>query len=663
MPLAALIQHEQWFRALIEQSSDAITLVTAEGTILYASPAIARVTSYTAEELVGTNGFAFVHPDELERKPQRFNDLLDHPGKVITVEYRLRLKDGSWRWMEGTATNLLHDPVIGALVVNFRDITERKQAEEERAQLLAREQAARAEAEKEREALRQARQEAETRASELAAIFEAMTDGVVVSNSEGQARHTNAAFRAFFNLQADTDPESLLAHKRNAGAIPRDLEGRPLPKDQWAISRVLHGERLSGTNTMDLMCRTSEEQDMYFNASGAPIFDDAGQIVGGVVVFRDVTERRLLEQQFQSSERKLRSLVESNILGMAVVDLDGRIYDINDWCVQLLGYRRDELLSESFNWSQLVPPGNHEALELALTTILSTGTLPPMEGEYLRKDGSHVPVLTAATLLDRERRLILGVILDMSEQKAAERRKQDFLSMVSHELRTPLQSIMGFIELALLYSGLLPRPLSSGLEKPIGKIEMVLKQALRQVDIEARLVEELLDVSRLEMHRFELSVQPYNLIAIVQEAVAGQQRAAPARLIELALPLQEEVPVIADAGRIGQVLTNYLTNALRYSPPEQRVLVQLDVEEHMARVSVVDQGPGLTPEQREEIWEPFYQAEPPGYRGAEGGLGLGLHIVRSIVEQHRGQAGVESRQGHGSTFWFTLPLADDPLQA
>src|SRR6266566_3380747 len=177
MPLAALIQQEQWFRALVEQSSDAITLVTAEGTILYASPAIARVTGYTAEELIGTNGFAFVYPDELERKPQRFNDLLDHPGKVITVEYRLRLKDGSWRWMEGTATNLLHDPVIGALVVNCRDITERKQAEEERSQLLAREQAARMEAEAERrcvedlnrqleaekDALRQTQQEAEAR--------------------------------------------------------------------------------------------------------------------------------------------------------------------------------------------------------------------------------------------------------------------------------------------------------------------------------------------------------------------------------------------------------------------------------------------------------------------------------------------------------------------
>src|SRR6266704_1355436 len=139
-PLAALIQQEQGFRALIEQSSDAIALFTAEGTILYYSPSTARVTGLTAEDLVVMDVVAYVHPDELEYTRQLLNDLLGHPGEVITVEYRLRHKDGSWRWMEGTATNLLHDLVIGAIVVNFRDITERKQIEEERAQLLAREQ-------------------------------------------------------------------------------------------------------------------------------------------------------------------------------------------------------------------------------------------------------------------------------------------------------------------------------------------------------------------------------------------------------------------------------------------------------------------------------------------------------------------------------------------
>src|SRR5215472_4607312 len=139
-PLAELIQQERWFSALTEQSSDAIVLFTAEGTILYASPSTKRVTGRTAEELVGLNGFSYVHPDELEYTRQRLDDLLVHPGEAITAKYRLRHEDGTWRWMEGTATNLLHDPTIAAIVVNHRDITAYKQAEEEHVRLLAREQ-------------------------------------------------------------------------------------------------------------------------------------------------------------------------------------------------------------------------------------------------------------------------------------------------------------------------------------------------------------------------------------------------------------------------------------------------------------------------------------------------------------------------------------------
>ena len=117
------------------------------------------------------------------------------------------------------------------------------------------------------------------------------------------------------------------------------------------------------------------------------------------------------------------------------------------------------------------------------------------------------------------------------------------------------------------------------------------------------------------------------------------------------------MPVIVDAGRVGQVLTNYLINAFKYAPVDQAVSVRLEVVESSARVSVRDQGPGLTPEEQQHVWEHFYQTEPSMYRGTGGGLGLGLAIAKAIVEQHQGQVGVESAPGQGSTFWFTLPLA------
>jgi PAS domain S-box-containing protein len=763
MSIELSLYSDQRFRALIEHSSDAISLLTPEGTVTYASPSTERVTGYSAEELVGRNGFEFVHSEDLEYTRQQLTALLDRPGHFITFENRFRHADGTWRWAEATLTNLLNDPAVGAVVCNYRDVTERKegqerlrqseeryrvlfeqtavgifmtdlqghfvevnpagcvlsgysreelltkniedlvpeedrasvragierlcageiirsqqrmkrkdgsllpigttanplstghllatvrdisdhiQAGEERARLLASEQAARA--------------EAEARAAELSATFEAMTEGVSVCDARGEIRYTNAAYRSLLALEEDFDPSLLQLDKRIEWLATRDLEGRPLPKEQHPLLRVLRGERLSGAHTLDLLCRTRRGEDIILNVSGAPIRDAAGQIVGGVVAFRDITRQHTLEQQLQSSERKLRSLVESNILGVVVADVDGKIYEINERAAQIVGYSRDELLSETFNWLQVVPLDAQEAQAQSTQTLLSTGNLPPFEGEYLRKDGSRLPVVAAGTMIDQKRRLALGVVLDISDRRAAERRKQEFLSMVSHELRTPLTSIMGMIELALMQLELRPRSLPSEAEGLLKQIEKLLKRADGQVEIEARLVEELLDVSRLEMHKFEMSVHPENLVTIVQETVANQQQAARTRHIELVLPQDEGVPVIVDAGRVGQVLTNYLINAFKYAPVDQVVSVRLEVVESSARVSVRDQGPGLTPEEQQHVWEHFYQTEPSMYRGTGGGLGLGLAIAKAIVEQHQGQVGVESAPGRGSTFWFTLPLA------
>jgi signal transduction histidine kinase len=268
----------------------------------------------------------------------------------------------------------------------------------------------------------------------------------------------------------------------------------------------------------------------------------------------------------------------------------------------------------------------------------------------------------AGAMIDHERDLALVVILDISDRKEAERRKQEFLSMVSHELRTPLTAIMGLIELALIQIELRPTTLAPEADELIKQTEKVLKRASGQVEIETRLVEELLDLSRLEMHKFELAVQRENLVTIIEEAVANQQQATRTRAIELFLPPGEPVQVIADAGRIGQVLTNYLTNAFKYSPTDRVVSVRLEVTAGTARVAIHDQGAGWRRNSCSWCGSVSITRQRPVNREADGGLGLGLAIARAIVEQHHGQVGVESVAGRGSTFWFSLPLASGPVQ-
>jgi len=722
---------EQRFRALIERSIDAIVLLTREGMVTYASPSTERVTGYRAEQLVGMNRFALLHPEDLEDVQQQFTDILDRPGDSIVVEYRLYQKNGTWRWMEETLTNLLGDPAIEAVVCNCRNIAERYRMPVEQTsdgifvtdlqgkfvevnaavcvlsgysqeELLAKSveelipEEGRAAAYSRLERLRagettgvqlriqrkddslllvelsaiqlatghllgivrekSVRIQAETRVNELDAIFEAMTDVVVVCNHVGEIRYTNAAYRSLFALEADVNPSFFPLDKRIEWLAPKDLEGRPMAREQFPLLRVLRGERLSGIRTIVHMCRTRKGADLIVNVGGAPIRDTAGQIVGGVVVLHDVTERRHLEQRLQYSERKLHSMVESNLFGVIVADSSGHIYEANDRFTQMVDYSKDELLSGAVTQDQLMPPDYYETLAQVEEMRLTAGAMPPMEREWVRKDGSRVPTLMAGALIDQERDLVLMVILDISEQKAAEWRKQKFLSMVSHELRTPLTAILGMTEVALMQIERCSKPLVPEVEGLISKIEMALRRTAGQVEIETRLVEELLDVSRLEMQNFELSVRQENLLTIVQETVANRQQAAPTRRIELVLPQCEVVPVLVDAGRIGQVLTNYLINALKYAPVNQLVSVCLEIESNVARVSVHDLGPGLTPEEQQHIWERFYQAAAPGLQGPDGGMGLGLAIAKVIIEQHHGQVGVESLSGLGSTFWFTLPV-------
>jgi signal transduction histidine kinase len=245
------------------------------------------------------------------------------------------------------------------------------------------------------------------------------------------------------------------------------------------------------------------------------------------------------------------------------------------------------------------------------------------------------------------------------------RHMDEFLAIASHDLRTPLTVVKSRLQIALRR---LTRLRDSGGAPPddlpetdLEALHVSLLAANLSADKLTRLVAVLFDVARARSGTLELELAPCDLAALVREQVAAQQMAAPERTIELVTLDDRRLWVQADAARLSQVLGNYLTNALKYSPADQPVTVRLEVVENQAVVSVADHGPGIPLEEQSRIWELFHRV--PGielqYESGEssGSLGLGLHICKQLVELHPGgSAGVESVVGAGSTFWFRLPL-------
>jgi signal transduction histidine kinase len=271
--------------------------------------------------------------------------------------------------------------------------------------------------------------------------------------------------------------------------------------------------------------------------------------------------------------------------------------------------------------------------------------------------------LLAALVLERERLLrereeALANALALRE---ANRQMDEFLGVASHELRTPLTSVLLGLQLSQRRYQRLLREDPDVTVTLYQKLKFLLDQLLvteRQALRLDRLVNDLLDVSRIQTGKLVMHPEMADLVVIVAEAVDEQRQAAPDRQIDLHLPPETPVALLMDPERIRQVVTNYLTNALKYSAEDEPVTVGLDLEAGAARVWVRDRGPGLPAAEQALIWERFHRVPGIEVRSGSGvGLGLGLHISRTIIEAHRGEVGVQSAPGEGSTFWFTLPLA------
>ena len=404
---------------------------------------------------------------------------------------------------------------------------------------------------------------------------------------------------------------------------------------------------------------------------------------------------RAQASEVQATERaqELRTILDTMADGVSVCDTEGRITQMNRAYRDLHAVERAPAGYESLSdrdWVRLLDmrdasgaPLSVEDLPIgrALRGEVVTGPsadlrIRAFDGRELEVNGSAAPLrdgngrivgavvvvrdVTWRNRLEREREAARA---DELAAREASRRMEAFVTVAAHDLRSPLTAVIGYLDLAQRQSERLAAAARESYPHFASKVEDVvdrMEDAAQGAKRLTRLLTTLFDTVAIRAGRLELRRAPCDLAALVREQVAALCVAAPERTIRLQVPEGgAPVPVEADADRLGQVITNYVSNALKYSPVDQPVEVSVSVRGRRARVTVCDRGPGLPKEERRRVWELFHRA--PGVMardGAQGGsLGLGLHISQAIVSAHGGRVGVQSTLGQGSTFWFTLPLA------
>lgn len=390
---------------------------------------------------------------------------------------------------------------------------------------------------------------------------------------------------------------------------------------------------------------------------------DKGSGKGYVGIVHDITERKQAEAELGAVTAMRQAILDSANFTIIATDIDGVINVFNEGAQRMLGYSREEMVGK-LTPAVLHVPDEVVARAKVLSAELEKEIEPgfevfvvktrnglPDENEwtYVRKDGSSFPVLLSVTALFDEAGTIygyLGIGYDITERKRMELMKREFISTVSHELRTPLTSIRGALGLvAGGATGVLP-----------DKAKELITIANNNCDRLVRLINDILDMEKIESGKMVFDIKPLDLPAMMAETIAANQ--AYAAQHEASIVVDGELPaldIMGDHDRLIQVLTNLLSNASKFTPPGSSVHVSLEQLGDYARLTIRDEGPGISEEFQARLFQKFSQADSSDTR-KKGGTGLGLSITKAIVENHNGKISYLTKEGEGTSFFVDLPL-------
>lgn len=612
-------------RHIIDHARDAVMVVEPDELILLdVDINTCRMLGYQREELLG-QPLATVECSLLD--VFFWEDLKQTPTfeASLVAESEWLTRDGRSFPVEKRVTSYSEDG-RDYWIVHVEDITRRRQIADEQVYL----------------------------ASQLQSSLEATAEGILSVNLQGKVINLNHRFVRMWKLS-----DELLAG-RQAQSILTYMQSCLLDDAEFASSlrSLQEKNELETENLLEL------SDGRYFVCVSKPEFL-RDRLVGRVFSVRDITAMKQAEKELVAarddaerasqeksqmlealgvSESRLRRLVNSSLIGIIQGDRNARLTEANDVLLQLAGVVRASFEQHGLNWLTITSSASHAAHRIALEELRLHGQAKPFECELMRQDGTRIPVMVGLAQLEGSSVEWVGFVLDLTEQRKADRIKSEFISVVSHELRTPLTSIRG--ALGLLENGV------TGVLSP--KTMQLVKIAHKNSQRLGALVNDLLDMEKLASGNMKMNMERLDLVALTRQALEANAAYAQALKVQYRLSTHpEQAWASGDSERLMQVFANLLSNAAKFSPEGEFVEIRVLQIEGSFRIEVQDRGAGIPTAFRERIFSKFAQAEGGNTR-QQGGTGLGLNITKTFVEKMGGEIGFESEPGLGTVFWFTV---------